>query len=422
MTKTNSHGPSSRPKSKYHCKTCKLTLSNYGELRCHSCPGANLGAWRNLSFNCLFCSQSAIPSAFRLMVHLRKAHNACEFCLETHQNQESLALHVNKHDSKHACFKCNITYPTKRDIFEHLFWKHNNDGKVCSSCFTKKWPSTYHFCVPPAIFSCDECNVTFTFLQQLRVHMRWHTGNIPYECNTCHGKFISKKLLQKHKILHGKIRNSYKKTDILPLLDLSSGSDTEETVHDKLETTNSIGTNANDYWDYIGQQREQRKKLVRNALYALRLDHAYTVLPQSEIIKSPLNYPDELTNIVNGNAIVLSNKSPNNSFNRKSPSSDSSFSSSFSGSSSSSSFSGSSSSSCSSCSSSNSDTIEKNRTTGSPKKNQKEIRFFNVKKIRNFNLYAHESDLESELSSTDDEDYFDINPVILYPTCVVGSS
>lgn len=412
MMAINSHKCGSLPKSKCHCKTCKLTFSNYAELRCHLCPGADLGVWQNLSFNCLLCSQSEIPSAFRLMVHLRKAHNACEFCLETYHNQESLALHVNKHNSKHTCFKCNITYPTKRDIFEHLFWKHNKDGKVCNSCLTKKWPSAYHFCVPPAIFICDECKITFTNLHQLRVHLRWHTGNIPYECNTCHGKFISKKLLHKHKILHEEIQNNYKTSDddILPLLDLSSGSDNEETIHNK-----PISTNANDYWDYISQQREQRKDLVRNALFALRLDHDYTMLPRSEIIKSPRYYPDELKNInINGNENLLNNKSPNNSYYQKSSSCNSSFSSSSSGSSS---------SSCSSCSSSNSDAEEKNRYAGSPKKNEKEItKVFSAKKIKNFNLYAQESDLESEDSNTDNEEYYDINPVTFYPTYVVESS
>lgn len=420
MKEVNSHKRSVHSRKTYDCIMCKITFSNYGELHCHLCPGADLGVWQNLSFRCLFCGQSHIPSAFRCMVHLRKAHNACDYCLETFPNQQSLALHVNKHKMRHMCLKCNITYLNKKDIFEHMFWKHNRDSKECKLCLTKKWPYTYHFCVPPAIFSCEECKRTFSNALLLRVHERWHSANIPYECNTCHNKFISKKLLQKHEIIHKELisplkrkkKKKKKKGDDynLPPLNLSSDSDTEKTPRHKPEKDlKSPSPSGNNYWDYVSKQK---KELVHIAL----LDHDYILLStsQSGIIKSP-RYPDEFTSIVNGSEKVLNNSLNNVLCQRSSCSSHCN-------SSSSSSSCGSNCSCSSSCSSSSESDVEEKKKPiiESPKKHkkkkkEKKIKILSAKKIANFNLNALESDLESEFLDTDTEEYYDINPVPLHP-------
>lgn len=418
MKEVNSHKRSVHSRKTYDCIMCKITFSNYGELHCHLCPGADFGMWQNLKFRCLFCGQGQIPSAFRCMVHLRKAHNACDYCLETFPNQQSLALHVNKHKMRHMCLKCNITYLSKKDIFEHMFWKHNRDSKECKFCLTKKWPYTYHFCIPPAIFSCDECKRSFSNALLLRVHERWHSDNIPYECNICHNKFISKKLLKKHDLIHKEVISPIKKKKRkkkkrgddynLPPLNLSSDSDTEKTPRYKPEKSlKSPSPSGNNYWDYVSKQK---KELVHIAL----LDHDYTLLTSSQSdIKSP-RCTDELTSTINGNENVLNNSLNHSTCQRSSCSSHCN-------SSSSSSSCGSNCSCTSSCSSSDSDAEEKKKPIiESPKKHKKKnkerkIKILSAKKIANFNLRALESDLESEFSNTDNEEYYDINLVPLHP-------
>lgn len=419
MKEINSHKRSVHSRKTYDCIMCKITFSNYGELHCHLCPGTDLGGWQNLMFRCLFCGQGQIPSAFRCMVHLRKAHNACDYCLDTFSNQQSLALHVNKHKMRHMCLKCNITYLSKKDIFEHMFWKHNRDSKECKFCLTKKWPYTYHFCVPPAIFSCEECKRTFSNALLLRVHERWHSDNIPYECNTCHNKFISKKLLMKHGLIHKDIKSPMKKKKKkkkrgddynLPPLNLSSDSDTEKTPRHKPEKfLESPSPSGNNYWEYVSKQK---KELVHIAL----LDHDYSSLSTSQTeMKSP-QCTDELNSIVNGNENPLNN-SLNHSACQKSSCS------SHCNSSSSSSSCGSNCSCSSSYSSSDSDVeVIKKTIIESPKKHkkkkEKKIKILSAKKIANFNLRALESDLESEFSNTDNEEYYDINPVPLHPSVI----
>lgn len=417
MKEVNSHKRSIHSRKTYDCIMCKITFSNYGELHCHQCPGADFGIWQNLTFRCIFCNQSQIPSAFRCMVHLRKAHNACDYCLETFPNQQSLALHVNKHKMRHMCLKCNITYLSKKDIFEHMFWKHNRDSKECKLCLTKKWPYTYHFCIPPAIFTCDECKRTFSNALLLKVHQRCHFGNMPYECNTCRNKFISKKLLKKHETIHKDLISPIKKTKKkkkkkgddynLPPLNLSSDSETEKTPRPKTDKyVESPSQSGMTYWEYVSKHK---KEIFHIAL----LDHDYNLpISQTDVIKSP-QYQEEFTPTVNGNVNIL-----NNSFNKSSNRSCSSHC----NSSSSSSSCGSNCSCSASCSSSSDSEIEeKNKTiVESPKKHkkkkkEKKIKVLSAKKVANINLCASESDLESEFLDTDDEEYYDINPVPLHP-------
>lgn len=185
------------------CIMCKSNFYSYSELLCHLCPGTYV-LNSEIQFRCCLCEHDSIPSAFRLMVHLRKQHHACDVCLETCQNQSKLSNHVWKHKLHHLCYRCGIAYRNKPDITKHLFWKHGTESVLCKKCLQKRWPHVYHFCIPPNSFVCEECNLSFTKAVSLKVHKRLHTNDLPYSCSqeNCSDKFISKKLLVKHEIKH----------------------------------------------------------------------------------------------------------------------------------------------------------------------------------------------------------------------------
>ncbi|KAK2576248.1 hypothetical protein KPH14_005615 [Odynerus spinipes] len=183
------------------CIMCKSTFYSYSELLCHLCPGIyspNI----NVKYRCCLCSISSLPSAFRLMVHLRKSHHACDVCLETTGNQQRLSNHVWKHKLHHLCYRCGIAYRNKPDITKHLFWKHGTESVLCKKCLQKKWPHIYHFCIPPTAFVCEECGSSFSRAVALKVHKRLHSGDRPYSCTECSERFISQRLLTKHEERH----------------------------------------------------------------------------------------------------------------------------------------------------------------------------------------------------------------------------
>ncbi|XP_058803402.1 uncharacterized protein LOC131671177 [Phymastichus coffea] len=183
------------------CIMCKSTFLSYSELLCHLCPGV-YAANIDIQYRCCLCQVSNIPSSFRLMVHLRKLHNACDVCLETTGNQQNLSNHIWKHKLNHLCYRCGIAYRNKPDITKHLFWKHGTESVQCKKCLQKKWPYIYHFCVPPADFPCEECGYICHKAVALKVHKRIHTNEFPYPCTECSAKLISKHLLARHEQSH----------------------------------------------------------------------------------------------------------------------------------------------------------------------------------------------------------------------------
>ncbi|XP_066594484.1 uncharacterized protein [Prorops nasuta] len=183
------------------CIMCKSTFYSYSELLCHLCPGVYLPNI-NIKYRCCLCPADGLPSAFRLMVHLRKRHHACDVCLESTGNQQRLSNHVWKHKLHHLCYRCGIAYRNKPDITKHLFWKHGTESVLCKKCLQKKWPHIYHFCIPPTAFVCEECGSSFTRAVALKVHKRLHTGDLPHSCPECPEKFISKRILARHELTH----------------------------------------------------------------------------------------------------------------------------------------------------------------------------------------------------------------------------
>ncbi|XP_033330388.2 misexpression suppressor of ras 4 [Megalopta genalis] len=236
------------------CIMCKSTFYSYSELLCHLCPGTyspNI----NVKYRCCLCPMGSLPSAFRLMVHLRKKHHACDVCLESTGNQQRLSNHVWKHKLHHLCYRCGIAYRNKPDITKHLFWKHGTESVLCKKCLQKKWPHIYHFCIPPTAFVCEECGSSFSRAVGLKVHKRLHSGDRPYTCNECPERFISRKLLTKHEDAHKEPPCSTNSTDSL---NQQLANDEEKSDKEKIVTAESIDTVS----DSAKEPKEPVKKVV----------------------------------------------------------------------------------------------------------------------------------------------------------------
>ncbi|KAL7737920.1 hypothetical protein ACLKA6_006290 [Drosophila palustris] len=187
------------------CTMCRINFFSYSELLCHICPGVTTSNIYEVQFRCCLCENSpTLPSAFRLMVHLRKQHHSCDICLEDCHTQAKLSSHVWKHKLLHLCYRCGIAYRNKQDISKHLFWKHGTESAGCKRCLQKRWRHVYHFCIPATQFTCEHCQFSFSKAIYLEVHKRQHVGDFRYACteDQCEEKFVSRKLLLKHAAQH----------------------------------------------------------------------------------------------------------------------------------------------------------------------------------------------------------------------------
>ena len=234
------HNRKSHAKNLLLCIMCKSNFYSYSELICHLCPGIYILDY-DVGFRCCMCVGDDLPSAFRLMVHLRKRHHVCDVCLEMCHNQYRLSNHVWKHKLHHFCYRCGIAYRNKPDITRHLFWKHGTESVLCKKCLQKKWPHVYHFCVPPTSFVCEECNLTFSRAVSLKVHKRLHTDEKPHACTVpeCPDKFISKKLLAKHELKH-KEPPEEPKVEVEETKEEQEKTEENETKEDKTEEKEKV--------------------------------------------------------------------------------------------------------------------------------------------------------------------------------------
>ncbi|KAL3269982.1 hypothetical protein HHI36_009037 [Cryptolaemus montrouzieri] len=226
------------------CIMCKSNFYSYSELICHLCPGDYVLDY-DVQFRCCMCVADDLPSAFRLMVHLRKRHHVCDVCLEMCHNQYKLSNHVWKHKLHHFCYRCGIAYRNKQDITRHLFWKHGTESVLCKKCLQKKWPHVFHFCIPPTVFTCEECNLNFSKAVYLKVHKRIHSDDKPHHCTfeECEEKFVSKKLLQKHEQQHleppeentveEKMEETQEEKQVENIEDTTEDANVEEKIEDK---------------------------------------------------------------------------------------------------------------------------------------------------------------------------------------------
>ncbi|KDR20066.1 Chromatin modification-related protein YNG2, partial [Zootermopsis nevadensis] len=241
------------------CIMCKSNFYSYSELLCHLCPGIYVPE-SNISFRCCLCTVDGLPSAFRLMVHLRKRHHACDVCLETTEDQQKLSNHVWKHKLHHLCYRCGIAYRNKPDITKHLFWKHGTESVLCKKCLQKKWPHVYHFCIPPNSFVCEECNSSFSRAVALKVHKRLHAGDLPYPCSECEERFISRKLLTKHQEKHRE-PSSPKNTVETKLQENGSTGETEnqedKTKTEKVPVAENLGEGAKYEEKDVGEKKSK---------------------------------------------------------------------------------------------------------------------------------------------------------------------
>ncbi|CAH2007562.1 unnamed protein product [Acanthoscelides obtectus] len=221
------------------CIMCKTNFYNYSELMCHLCPGLYILDY-DLQFRCCMCVNDDLPSAFRLMVHLRKRHNVCDVCLEMCHTQYRLSNHVWKHKLHHFCYRCGIAYRNKPDITRHLFWKHGTESVLCKRCLQKKWPHVYHFCTPPASFTCDECQNVFSKAVSLKVHKRLHTEERKHACTfeECTEAFVSKKLMLKHEARHREPVEEVKPLEVEAVAEDVKQEEPEEKVAEEKEPEN----------------------------------------------------------------------------------------------------------------------------------------------------------------------------------------
>ena len=107
---------------------------------------------------------------------------ACELCDESIESSIAFALHSIQHsnDNRYYCHYCNFKSTLLKRIKKHMKVHSSTTGKY---------------------FQCEICSAQFPECVQAIEHKNFHSGEMPYKCETCEKHFMFSWLLYTHRRL-----------------------------------------------------------------------------------------------------------------------------------------------------------------------------------------------------------------------------
>lgn len=167
-------------------------------------------------FQCDICDKKFYRKS-KLELHLKTHYDdkpyKCEYCGKTFAVIYYYRRHVKRH-AENKEFKCDLCmkgFHLKESYQFHLVTHDKSKRKHCDTClktFIKESQLKQHVCSGPPVeavkdrFKCDECDIKFNSMSQLKIHLKQHRGETTYKCEICDQLFLHEYLLKRHKVVH----------------------------------------------------------------------------------------------------------------------------------------------------------------------------------------------------------------------------
>ena len=157
--------------SEYSCPKCNKYFANSDFLEVHLKPD-----------KCHTCSKiisCATHSKIHQKSHSRNKIVSCELCDKKFSSLKFLAMHKQIHNGRnYSCDKCPRAFTCNSHLKLHLK-SHIEREYICRLCKSGFWREF-----------------------DLEIHERTHTGEKPFMCSVCAERFISKRALEGHELMH----------------------------------------------------------------------------------------------------------------------------------------------------------------------------------------------------------------------------
>lgn len=156
-----------------------LLNHNLKELDCHHCfrRCSNLLEFEN-----------------HVKLHFQHPYYPCDLCSDIFNSLENLILHIKTHDIPHT---------KEWAIIYNLPDKHISFGcRYCNKTFIHDTSRLIHERIHSTCLICETCGKQLPNKSQLSVHQRQHTGERPYACLICGSSFKCLSTLRQHEVVH----------------------------------------------------------------------------------------------------------------------------------------------------------------------------------------------------------------------------
>lgn len=199
--------PSSSKTKEIRCKECNRTFTRNSRLLLHMLTHTD-----EKPHECNLCEKKFSRPDYLLKhiqsIHSEKVHK-CDQCSNAYGNKESLLRHIGKKHNKDpsiSCDMCEKKFTSKIYLDKHKLLHTDNlyACKHCSETFPEKELLRAHMKENHALprnFLCNMCGDSFIRSEELKIHIRRHTGEKPYKCGFCGKGFTRSSDLRRHERL-----------------------------------------------------------------------------------------------------------------------------------------------------------------------------------------------------------------------------
>ena len=196
------------------CEKCGKKFSSPKVLQIHT----------SLNNCCNICVCETCDRGFgskrKLMEHVRREHDnfpfKCLFCAKAFSTASGFNKHRKLHKDgnavpklvrEHMCSKCGKLYSTSNALKSHMILHSGVKPFTCQFCplkFAQKSHMTRHVCVRhhnqrDLVCTVEGCGKRFPDKYRLGNHLKTHTGERAYKCDTCGVCFSTSNTLKVHK-------------------------------------------------------------------------------------------------------------------------------------------------------------------------------------------------------------------------------